>query len=318
MDRRSFLALGAAGLTWPFLKNTAFAKAAEKFKPGEFIWQPDLSPVGPLVFIVSLPEQLVHVYRNGVEIGISTISSGKPGHRTPTGVFVILQKHKDHYSSTYNNAPMPNMQRLTWSGIALHAGALPGYPASHGCVRLPKAFSAQIFGITSLGIPVIIADNDSDPEHIVHPGLILPTDAELKASEAVRKAAKKPPVGQTNVASGVVSGADGKAYLLIDGQIAWESSIDITKPNQPLGDHAYTLVGPTADGNAFNWLAASLGAKVQTSADPVLSRIKVDKEDEVMEILASTESGSALVVTDKPATAQTRSAKDFVIIDAEA
>ena len=84
-------------------------------------------------------------------------SSGKPGHETPTGVFVILQKDKHHHSSTYNNAPMPNTERLTWGGIALHAGGLPGYPSSHGCVHLPLDFSAKLFEITHLATPVIIA-----------------------------------------------------------------------------------------------------------------------------------------------------------------
>ena len=113
------------------------------------------------MIVISLPEQLVHVYRNGVTIGVSTCSTGKPGNRTPTGVFTILQKNADHYSSTYNNAPMPNMQRLTWRGVALHAGNLPGYPASHGCVRLPKNFSKVLFSVTQLGTPVIIADQNA-------------------------------------------------------------------------------------------------------------------------------------------------------------
>ncbi|MEY3082745.1 MAG: hypothetical protein RJA94_2730 [Pseudomonadota bacterium] len=112
-------------------------KLADDLKNGEFNWFPERSPGGPVIIIVSIPDQLVHVYRNGIRIAASTCSTGKPGHRTPTGVFQILQKDKHHRSSTYSNAPMPNMNRLTWSGIALHAGNLPGYPASHGCVRLP-------------------------------------------------------------------------------------------------------------------------------------------------------------------------------------
>jgi hypothetical protein len=83
--------------------------AGRSLKPGEFIWRPHLSPSGPVVVVVSLPRQLVHVYRNGLVIAVSTCSTGKPGHGTPTGVFTILQKRQEHYSSTYNNAPMPNM-----------------------------------------------------------------------------------------------------------------------------------------------------------------------------------------------------------------
>ena len=94
-----------------------------------------------MLVIVSLPDQLVHVYRNGVRIAASTCSTGKLGHRTPTGVFKILQKDKNHRSSTYNNAPMPNMNRLTWSGIALHAGQLPGYHKKLEIGRFPGQFS---------------------------------------------------------------------------------------------------------------------------------------------------------------------------------
>jgi len=109
--------------------------------------------------VVSLAEQKAYVYRAGKLIGVTTVSTGKRGHRTPTGSFTILQKRRKHFSNLYNNAPMPNMQRLTWTGIALHAGALPGYPASHGCVRLPMEFSKLLFAVTELGGRVhIVAD----------------------------------------------------------------------------------------------------------------------------------------------------------------
>ena len=91
---------------------------------------------------------------------LSTCSTGKPVTKRLSGVFVILQKDKDHHSSTYNNAPMPYMERLTWQGVALHAGNLPGYPASHGCIRLPLEFAKLLFGVTTLGTPVIVADGD--------------------------------------------------------------------------------------------------------------------------------------------------------------
>ena len=92
-------------------------------KQGDFIWFGDATRSGPLLLVVSINEQLAYVYRNGVLTGVSTVSTGKKGHETPTGVFTVLQKNKDHYSNLYNNAPMPYMQRLTWGGIALHAGA---------------------------------------------------------------------------------------------------------------------------------------------------------------------------------------------------
>ena len=101
-----------------------------------------------VVITVSLPSQKMHVFRDGVLWRSSPVSTGKRGKRTPTGVFAVLQKKRFHRSNLYSNAPMPWMQRLTWGGIAIHAGRLPGYPASHGCIRIPAAFAAELFKIT--------------------------------------------------------------------------------------------------------------------------------------------------------------------------
>jgi hypothetical protein len=140
----------------------AFANIAEEqvaaLSPGEFVWQPHLAESGAVEVVVSIPQQLAYVFRGGTLIGVSTVSTGKPGNDTPTGSFEILQKRREHYSNLYNNAPMPFMQRLTWDGIALHAGEIPGYPASHGCVRLPTAFARNLFAVTSLGADVHIID----------------------------------------------------------------------------------------------------------------------------------------------------------------
>ena len=146
-------------------------------KPGEFLWYPQIAPEGPVVLVVSLDEQRAYVYRNGIAIGVSTISSGKTGKETPTGVFTILQKNKDHRSNLYNDAPMPYMQRLTWDGIALHGGHLPGYPASHGCVRLPQAFAEKLFGITRFGDSVVVANAKASPASVVHPAVLAPVIA---------------------------------------------------------------------------------------------------------------------------------------------
>src|SRR5204863_7208846 len=131
-------------------KGTSTGKPTGILKPGEYWWKPQLSPSGPLVVLVSIPQQTMHVYRNGILIGRSTISSGKSGS-TPGGVFSILEKKETHRSKKYDNAPMPNMQRLTWTGIAMHSGNLPGYPASHGCIRLPYDFSQLLFSVTAKG-----------------------------------------------------------------------------------------------------------------------------------------------------------------------
>ena len=144
----------AAGLQQP----VAAAVAATELDPGEFVWQPELATAGPVEIVVSIPLQIAYVYRGGTLIGVTTVSTGRPGHDTPRGTFEILQKRREHYSNLYNNAPMPFMQRLTWDGIALHAGHIPGRPASHGCVRLPLEFARLLFGVTEMGGAVHIID----------------------------------------------------------------------------------------------------------------------------------------------------------------
>ena len=145
-------------------------------EPGEFLWNPEVAPSGPVVVVVSLPEQRAHVYRNGLRIGVSTISSGKPGHETPTGTFPILQKRVEHYSNLYDNAPMPYMQRLTWDGVALHAGRIPGHPASHGCIRLPREFAELLYDVTRHGTTVVVADESSHSANVTSPGARSPVD----------------------------------------------------------------------------------------------------------------------------------------------
>jgi hypothetical protein len=186
LDRRAFLSGlgGAATLTvgWSLLDKALADQVppGEKLKPGDYSWTPDAATAGQVSILVSIPDQLVTVYRGGAVIATSTCSTGKPGHATPTGTFTILEKARVHYSSTYNEAPMPNMERLTWSGIALHAGNLPGYPASHGCVRLPMQFSALLFTVTHVGTTVTITDAHTPPMVVAHQGMVL---ANYDASE---------------------------------------------------------------------------------------------------------------------------------------
>jgi len=153
------------------------ARLADQLKPGEWVWAPQVAPAGPLLVYVDLSRQRASVYRNGVRIAVSTISSGKEGHETPTGVFTILQKDADHRSSLYNSAPMPYQQRLTWDGVALHAGGLPGYPESHGCVHLPMGFARALFGVTKLGATVVVAGDAADHMRTSNSSLLAPIDA---------------------------------------------------------------------------------------------------------------------------------------------
>ena len=135
----------------------------EAMKPGGYRWLETGPFEGPLYLIISLQRQMVHVYSGDRLVGLSSVSTGTPGHRTPTGEFPILQKRERHRSNLYSNAPMPFMQRLTWDGVALHAGHNPGYPASHGCIRLPTGFARTLFGMTQLGTLVRVNADELGP-----------------------------------------------------------------------------------------------------------------------------------------------------------
>ncbi|MDX2201588.1 MAG: L,D-transpeptidase family protein [Hyphomicrobiaceae bacterium] len=125
----------------------------------------------PVFAVVSLNEQRISVYGSNGRILQSPVSSGATGYETPSGIFSIVQKKPEHHSNLYDDASMPFMQRITWTGIALHAGALPGYPASHGCVRLPISFAQQLFDVTKLGMRVILTRDDIVPQPFEHPAL---------------------------------------------------------------------------------------------------------------------------------------------------
>jgi len=127
----------------------------KSLKAGQYLWRDEPGNGEPRV-VISLSDQLAFLYKGSTLVAVSTISSGKPGKDTPTGVFPILEKQRFHKSLKYENAPMPFMQRIDDYGIALHAGPLPGVPASHGCVRLPGEFAAKLFRVTEVGTPVYI------------------------------------------------------------------------------------------------------------------------------------------------------------------
>jgi hypothetical protein len=132
-------------------------------------------PMGaPLLALVSLKDQRVTIYDKDGAILHSPVSSGQTGYETPVGIYAVLQKEAEHYSNRYDDASMPFMQRITWTGVALHAGALPGYPASHGCVRLPYSFAERLFPLTKLGMRVVVSRYDVAPSPISHPTLFKP------------------------------------------------------------------------------------------------------------------------------------------------
>src|SRR5471030_1508671 len=138
----------------------------------------------PIMAIVSIKTQQVTFYDADGWILRAPVSTGTTGRETPAGIFAVLEKEKDHRSSMYDDAWMPNMQRITWNGIALHGGPLPGYAASHGCVRMPYGFAEKLFDKTWIGMRVIISPNDAEPIEFSHPALFMPNQESLAAAPA--------------------------------------------------------------------------------------------------------------------------------------
>jgi hypothetical protein len=160
-------------------------------------------PGAPVIAIVSLTQQRVTVYDMDGPILQAPVSTGQTGYETPAGIYSVLEKKAEHYSNLYDDASMPFMQRLTWSGIALHAGALPGYPASHGCIRMPLGFAERLFDRTKVGMRVLVVRDDISPAEFVHPALFRPSSGEAGAAIAGLVAGE----GATRVANAAVEAA---------------------------------------------------------------------------------------------------------------
>jgi hypothetical protein len=157
-------------------------------------------PQGPLIIAISIEKQILKIYDANGTLAETPISTGMRGHSTPMGVFSVIQKHKYHQSNIYSGAPMPYMQRITWSGVAMHAGVLPGYPASHGCIRMPMNFAVKMWGWTRMGARVVITPGELTPQSISHP---------LLATQKISPAA----TAQTNVEV-IAAAKSDKAPLL--------------------------------------------------------------------------------------------------------
>jgi hypothetical protein len=294
-----FLALSLAAESAPpgaDLAGRSVLEAAATLKTGEFVWAPEKAATGPTLLIVNLDTQRAILFRNGVPIAASTLSTGRPGYETPTGVFTILQKHVEHYSSKYDNAPMPFMQRLTWKGVALHAGYLPGYPASHGCIRLPKEFARLLYGATKLGMTVVITR--------------LP--ATLKRSEVLPFAAKAPPGNELanapyqwhperaarGLASVIVSVADQRAIVVRNGKIIGSAPVRVSGPID--GTWAYLLHRSDKDGR--HWLKLQFNGSAGNGMDvPAGEGSRFDAPEGFRQaVLPVLRPGSIVVVTPEP------------------
>lgn len=312
----------AQGASAPVPVAKPAIKSADSLKPGEWIWYAEAVPEGPMLLMVSIPQQKAFLYRNGIRVGVTTVSTGKKGHETPTGVFTILQKNKDHKSNLYNSAPMPYMQRLTWDGIALHTGKLPGYPASHGCVRMPDDFAKRLFAETDLGMTVVVTDDVAGtPTSMVDPKILVqPMDAKgrpvkapsLSADEEYRWEPEKSPFGPLTM---LVSIKDQRIIVLRNGVEIGRARIGVVG-DQPFGNQAYVVlegIGATPsllvpDRPSLKWMNVSV-PNVDASApaprslldEDAISRIAVPVDFSRL-VYEQLKPGSSLLLTDQSIT----------------
>jgi len=309
----------------------------DQLKPGQFIWATELVPEGPLVMVISIVEQRAYLYRNGLRIAVSTVSTGKKGNETPTGVFTILQKNKDHRSSLYDDAPMPFMQRLTWDGVALHAGKLPGYPASHGCVRLPYQFAKLLFETSTFSMTVIVTDDSpaatgENSTALLVPmefasGDKLPVAPRLSWFENYRWSPEKSPAGPVSI---LISTTDQRAIVMRNGIEIGRSKIGIVD-KATFGTQAYVMLKGERDEpskivpnkKAKKWMSIPMpgyepdtkSAKAPETLDPMAVKrivVPVDFARSVYDVLTP---GTTLVLTDARVLPRT-TGKDVTVITA--
>jgi len=315
----------------PALAATPAAPAPKApLTPGQFTWHPDHAPEGPVVVIVNVANQFAYVYRDGIRIGTSTVSTGGPGHATPTGVFTILQKETMHHSNLYDGAPMPYMERLTWGGVCLHAGGLPGYPSSHGCVHLPLEFAKLLYGVTGRGTTVVIADANSAPDDVLHPSVLEPMDLPGAAREPTlaiapgEKFAWDPQLAPDGPLAVLISEADQRVYVYRNGVRIGDAPIRIDDANPPLVHAVYTMLqGTAADASplvpgrpAHRWMRVDLTAPNGAVATPdPAERVHLPKAFAASLYDALTP-GTTLMVTNRSVTPETTSAPGFVVMQA--
>lgn len=259
--------------------------------------------------LVSIPQQVMNVYCNGILIGRSSISTGSKGHSTPGGVFTILEKKKTHRSKKYDNAPMPNMQRLTWTGIAMHSGNLPGYPASHGCIRLPYDFSQLLFAATSKGGTVVVGDGKIPTPYLAsNPGLLLaPKDF---SPEMLRTLGRddydwRPERSETGPITIVVSAADRAIYVYRNGNPIGRAAVEIDGRGS-LGDHVYSLLEGTTDRQsslapgraARRWMTVTSRGR-GVPAEKMAERLRINPEF-AQKVYDTIEPGTTVIITDQP------------------
>jgi hypothetical protein len=263
-----FCVLGEAELRGITPGNETSSQSTN-LQPGDFVWQPETAPTGPLVIVVDLSRQLMQVYRNGSLIGRSTIGAGKGEHPTPTGIFTILEKQITHHSTKYHEASMPYMERLTWDGVAIHAGNVLGKPDSHGCVHVPMKFAKKLYDVTKQGATVLISSGESAPQTPAKPDLEFSSG---KSSPITTPSPQVPdswhpeaaPQGPVSV---VYSSADHRIYVFRDHVEIGISNVGIGTTPPPVGDSVFAAQANTSPDGSQQWTL--LGSLVpSTATDP--------------------------------------------------
>jgi len=306
---------------WGAKASVPIDTPVNQLKKGEFLWMGEAVNTGPVVMVVSITEQRAYVYRNGILIGATTVSTGRPGHQTPTGVFTVLQKQKEHRSTIYDGAPMPYMERLTWGGVALHAGGLPGYPESHGCIHLPSEFARRLFEISPNGMTVVIGTEATAPEQVAHPGYLAPVKfvggqpVEPEPFAAAEDERWQPELSPSGPVSIVLSRGSQRVVVYRNGIEIGRARLTVIG-DAPLVNHALVLTeGPSSvpdpyvpDPTKFSWLRIGVPGHLGeqgTQVDPnAVARIKlpVDFTARLNGILTP---GATLFVTNEPLYPQT-------------
>ncbi|MBR0726674.1 L,D-transpeptidase [Bradyrhizobium manausense] len=247
----------------PRVKPQKRGSAASKNKKEALVEkETGAKPQGPLVIVVSIDRQKVTIYDSNGVFAESPVSTGMKGHSTPMGVFSVIQKHKFHHSNIYSGAPMPYMQRITWSGVAMHAGVLPGYPASHGCIRMPMAFAVKMWNWTKMGARVIVSPGQMTPQSFSHPmlaSLRVPPQpaASLEPTTSVGdKADKGAPETKVTEAKPVETKSLETKTASADGVLELRSTV------------GHTVMSDVTTGNApVREEAAKTDAKIETKTD---------------------------------------------------
>jgi hypothetical protein len=300
-----------------------------RLSPGQFEWHPERSPSGPVLVVVSIDDQMAYVYRNGVQIARSTVSTGKPGKDTPTGVFTVLQRKVEHESSIYKGAQMPYMQRLTWTGIAMHAGDLPGYPASAGCVRLPYGFSQKVYSVMGIGTTVAITSKRAQPSRSGRPAdVLLASRASGHENKAIPdpegRVVWQPEKSRSGPFSILASYADRTVYVWRNGIQIGQSPLSVA-PGARLPEGVFMMLegreanDPRYPGITMHpWSALSLsgGSGSRNAVEEIRSQVRLpdDFRKKVNKLLTP---GTILVTTNRSSNASTRSSREFRIIDDE-